>query len=111
LSTLVTCTVQDADGLIERDVPGGPDAIARAVEAVLETLEREQRGLTTYRAFRLAREQVAPLAWEPAARHVAAAQRAAAALSRSGHVGLESWDDGRAPVRAAVSKHLDLDWA
>jgi hypothetical protein len=90
---------EDAYGLIERDVPGGPDAIARGVEAVLERLERDQRGLTTYQAFRLAQAQVAPLVWS---QHIVTSllrSEPQLRLSRSGQVGLASWDDVRAPTR------------
>jgi hypothetical protein len=93
---------EDAYGLIDRDVPGGPDAIARAVEAVLEVLEREQRGLTTYQAFRLAQEQVAPLTWSQPLVTSLLRSEPQLRLSRSGHVGLASWDDVRAPTRAEL---------
>jgi hypothetical protein len=93
----------DSYGLIERDVPGGPDAIARAVEAVAEVLRRDQRGLTTYQAFRLAQAEVAPLAWTQQLLTCLLRSEPQLRLSRAGQVGLASWDDVRGPTRVSSS--------
>lgn len=88
---------EDRYGLVERDVPGGAEAIARAVDAVVGALAKRERGLTVHQAHALgARSEhgwnvelfTSLLRSEPQLR-----------LSRSGHVGLSSWDDVRAPTR------------
>ncbi|HEU4583695.1 MAG TPA: sigma factor-like helix-turn-helix DNA-binding protein [Polyangiaceae bacterium] len=92
-------------GLIERDVPGGSQAIARAVEAVLERLEAGQRGLTAHQARHVAADAVGET-WSPELVLSLLRSEPQLRLSRSGHVGLVSWDDVRAPTRGEFIRQL-----
>jgi sigma-70-like protein len=88
-------------GLVERDVSGGAQAIARAVEAVLETLASSGRGLTIHQAHQLA-TAMAREAWSPDLVLSLLRSEPQLRMSRAGHVGLASWDDLRAPSRGEL---------
>lgn len=89
---------EDLYGLIERDVSGGSQAIARAVEAVVEELATRQRGLTMYQAYQIATAEAGER-WSQELVSSLLRSEPQLRLSRSGHVGLSSWDDVRATTR------------
>lgn len=88
-------------GLVERDIPGGAEAVATAVDAITAQLEASGRGLTPHQATLLvqglselhrgwSRELVVSvLRSEPSLR-----------IDRSRNIGLDGWDDARCPARA-----------
>ncbi|HLV65037.1 MAG TPA: DNA-directed RNA polymerase subunit alpha C-terminal domain-containing protein, partial [Polyangiaceae bacterium] len=99
----------DADlyGLLERDVPGGADAIALAADAVAAHLEQTGKGLTQYQAEMLVRQLSSVHApWSTDLIRSVLRNEPRLHLSRGGGVGLSEWDDVRAPTRAAVLQRL-----
>lgn len=108
LTMLLLCSpfvrlAPDRYGLIERDVPGGAEAIARGVQAVIDRLESTQRGLTSYQATRLAAE-AASQAWPVELVTSLLRSEPQLRLSRQGHVGLSNWDDARVLGRGELMR-------
>src|SRR5690606_28430403 len=90
-------------GLVSRDVPGGPEAVARFTDALAAELDRAGKGLTAagLAAF-AARLSDAHARWTiPMARGIARSD-ARFQLSRGGAVGLATWDDTRVMTRAQL---------
>ncbi len=92
-------------GLVERDLPGGADAIAEATEQLEAVLQRRGRGLTAHQV----RSEVATLS----AAHTQWTQDMCLSvirgdptfrLSRSGNVGLSEWDTVNVPTRVELFK-------
>jgi hypothetical protein len=84
----------DQYGLLTRDVPGAHDAIATALNAVVETLDQSQRVLSLSAAFELAREQ-AKQAWSIELVRSLIGSDPALCLSPSDDVRLRRWEHAR----------------
>ncbi len=91
----------DQYGLVERDVPGGAGAIASASQAVVDELSGRGRGLTFHQANQLARAATGQ-PWSDELLASLLRNEPQLRLARSGHVGLASWDDVRAPKRSEL---------
>jgi hypothetical protein len=88
-------------GLVERDIPGGPEAVASAIEAVIARLTETAHGLTPHQASELV-ERLSPVHADWSRPLVVSVLRSEASLriDRSKNIGLEEWDDARCPARA-----------
>ncbi|MDQ3030944.1 MAG: AAA family ATPase [Myxococcota bacterium] len=87
-------------GLLERDVPGGADALAEATDQVASVLGRRDRGLSAHHAH----EEVRVLSshharWSEQLTFSVLHGDARFRFSQSGAVGLASWDSTRVPTR------------
>src|SRR5690606_14714885 len=88
-------------GLVERDVPGGAEAVAQAVAVVTDHLTNTEVGLTPFQAQQL----IAPLSavhrtWTmPLVKSVLRSEPSLR-FDRSRNVGLADWDAARFPARA-----------
>lgn len=87
-------------GLLERDVPGGPEAVAEAVAAVTDHLEATQKGLTPHQATQLV-QALSPTHQSWSRQLVTSLLRNEASLriARSKTIGLADWEDVRCPAR------------
>ena len=91
-------------GLIERDLPGGPDAAAQAVTALLQTLAQHDRGLWL-------QDALAPLVdqstffgrWTTPMLRSVCRHDPRLITSPAGAVGLTAWGNVRAPSRKGVA--------
>jgi hypothetical protein len=95
----------DADryGLVERDLPGGLEALAKATDHVASLLERRQRGL----GVRPICDQVKRLGrlharWTPELCGCLLRRDARFRVAMSGAVGLSSWESVRLPTRVEL---------
>lgn len=88
-------------GLVERDVPGGAEAVAQAVAAVIDHLTNTEVGLTAHQAQQLiARLSDVHRGWSlPLVKSVLRSEPNLR-FDRSKNVGLAEWDDARFPARA-----------
>ena len=90
-------------GLTERDLPGGAEALATALEHMVGVMERRQRGFGRGQVF----AEIAPLSPEhgqwtvPMCRSVLRGDPRFR-LSTSGGIGLTTWEDVRVPSRADI---------
>lgn len=88
-------------GLVERDVPGGPEAVATAVEAVATHLSETSRGLTPHQATLLVQGlSEVHATWSPQLVVSLLRSEPTLRIDRSKNIGLEEWDDARCPTRA-----------
>lgn len=96
-------------GLIERDLPGGADAAAEAIEALESDLEARGVGLAPTEALERVRELDGPHAsWTIEMVRSIARDAGSLRVNRSGSIGLAEWDDERVPTRRElVRAHLD----
>jgi hypothetical protein len=87
-------------GLVDRDIPGGPEAVAAAIDGVVQQLTGTQQGMTPHQATELVRSL--------SESHAAWSQQLVASLlrsepririDRSRNIGLDAWDDVRCPGR------------
>jgi hypothetical protein len=87
-------------GLVERDIPGGPTALAAAIEAVIQRLSETERGLTPYQATLLV-QALSPehAAWSRQLVTSVLRNEASLRIDRSRNIGLDAWDDVRCPTR------------
>jgi len=87
-------------GLLERDVPGGPPAVAAAIEAILERLATTQVGLTSHQATLLVNGvSEAHARWTTSLVLSLLRNEPTLRLDRSKNIGLDEWDDVRCPTR------------
>jgi hypothetical protein len=87
-------------GLVERDIAGGPQAVAAAIEAVIQALNESQQGLTPHQATLLVKSLSATHAtWTPQLVTSLLRSEASLRIDRSRNIGLDEWDDVRCPTR------------
>jgi hypothetical protein len=84
----------DQYGLLARDVPGGPEAIASALHLVAEQLERSRRVLSLNDAFALVQERVKQ-PWSIELVRSLVSSDPALCLSATGDVRLRRWEHAR----------------
>lgn len=90
-------------GLVDRDVPGGADALAEAEQALEDELEERQRGLSPGEAFALVHDlSDAHSRWSLELVRSVARQSESFRISRSDGIGLADWDDARLPTRRDI---------
>jgi hypothetical protein len=94
-------------GLVERDLPGGPEALAEAANALEAELEARQEGLGVGEVLALVRE-LSPEheRWTLEMAKSVPRLHDAFRLNRSGGIGLADWDDERLPTRRDLVKSL-----
>jgi superfamily I DNA/RNA helicase/mRNA-degrading endonuclease RelE of RelBE toxin-antitoxin system len=91
---------QDRIGLLERDVPGGVNAIAEAVEHVEALLSRRERGLSSFHLHQEVRLLSAVHAeWSEPLTLSLIRSDGRFRLSQGGAVGLARWESTRVPTR------------
>jgi hypothetical protein len=87
-------------GLVERDIPGGPQAVAGAIEAVVQKLNETERGLTPHQATQLVNALSADHAtWTRQLVTSVLRNEPSVRIDRSKNIGLDDWDDVRCPTR------------
>ncbi len=92
-------------GLVERDIPGGPKAVAAAVEAVVRALTESQLGLTPHRATLLINGISETLAtWTRPLVTSVLRSESTIRIDRTRNIGLEEWDDSRCPTRPELMR-------
>jgi hypothetical protein len=84
----------DQYGLLSRDVPGGHEAIAQALNSLVDTLEQRQRALDPSEALAVVRGQIKH-PWSPELVRSLIASDPALALSSSHDVSLRGWEHAR----------------
>ncbi|RYZ09241.1 MAG: hypothetical protein EOO73_05630 [Myxococcales bacterium] len=88
-------------GLVERDVPGGPQAVAAAIEAVGSALRESQLGLTPHQATQLVHAlSETHASWSRELVTSVLRNESTIRIDRSRNIGLDEWDDVRCPTRA-----------
>jgi len=87
-------------GLVERDIPGGPQAVAAAIEAVVRLLSETQVGLTPHQAT-LAVNGISDVHAQWSRQLVTSVLRneSTIRIDRTKNIGLDEWDDVRCPTR------------
>jgi hypothetical protein len=91
---------EDLVGLMERDLPGGTEALAEATEHVAALLERRAKGLGTGQLWlEVVRLGSVYAQWTPEMCLSVVRGDARFRLSQSGAVGLASWESVRVPTR------------
>lgn len=98
-------------GLVERDIPGGPQTVVAAIEAVVAHLTQTQRGITPHQATVLVRG-LSPLhaTWSRQLVTSVLRNEASLRIDRSRNIGLDAWDDVRCPTRAGFI-HREVEHA
>lgn len=87
-------------GLLERDVPGGPEAVAAAIDAVVQTLTETEHGLTPHQATELVhRLSDVHATWSQQLVTSILRNESRLRIDRSRNIGLDEWDDVRCPAR------------
>lgn len=87
-------------GLVERDIPGTPESLVAAVEAVTEQLSSTQQGLTAHQATELVRSlSELHAGWSRELVLSVLRSEATLRIDRSRNIGLDEWDDARCPNR------------
>ncbi|WP_437737337.1 UvrD-helicase domain-containing protein [Sorangium sp. So ce1335] len=90
-------------GLIDRDLPGGAEALAEAVEHAAALLERRQRGLGSAQLLvELTRLSPAHAHWNAEMCLSVLRGDSRFRLSQAGAVGLSSWESVRVPTRTEL---------
>jgi plasmid stabilization system protein ParE len=88
-------------GLVERDVPGGAEAVAQAIAVVTDHLTNTQVGLTPFQAQQLiAHLSDVHRTWSLPLVKSLLRSEPTLRIDRSKNVGLAEWDDARFPARA-----------
>ncbi|HEY5374327.1 MAG TPA: sigma factor-like helix-turn-helix DNA-binding protein, partial [Polyangiaceae bacterium] len=87
-------------GLVERDIPGGPLAVAAAIEAVIRVLNDTQLGLTPHQATRIV-NALSPVhaSWTRQLVTSVLRNESSLRIDRTKNIGLDEWDDARCPTR------------
>ena len=94
-------------GLLERDLPGGADAAAEAVEALESELETRGVGLAPAEALEVVHELEGPHAsWTIEMVRSIARDAGSLRVNRSGSIGLAEWDDEQIPTRRELVREL-----
>jgi hypothetical protein len=87
-------------GLIERDIPGGPQAVAAAIEAVVRVLRETQLGLTAHQATQIVNALSGTHAtWSRQLVTSVLRNESTIRIDRTKNIGLDEWDDVRCPTR------------
>lgn len=87
-------------GLVERDIPGGPQAVAAAVEAVVRALTETQIGLTPHQATVLVNKlSEVHATWTRQLVTSVLRNESTIRIDRTKNIGLDEWDDSRCPTR------------
>ncbi|MDF3069629.1 MAG: putative polymerase sigma factor [Polyangiaceae bacterium] len=87
-------------GLVERDVPGGPQAVAAAIEAVGRALRESQLGLTPHQATQIVHALSETHAtWSRELVTSVLRNESTIRIDRTRNIGLDEWDDVRCPTR------------
>ncbi len=87
-------------GLLDRDVPGGPTAVAAAIEAVVKSLNDTQLGLTPYQATSLVNAlSDVHASWTTSMVLSLLRNETSVRIDRTRNIGLDEWDDVRCPSR------------
>jgi hypothetical protein len=87
-------------GLVERDIPGGPQAVATAVEAVVRALTETQLGLTPHQATLLVNGlSDVHATWARQLVTSVLRNESTIRIDRTKNIGLDEWDDVRCPTR------------
>jgi hypothetical protein len=88
-------------GLLERDIPGGPSAVAAAIEAIVQTLKTTQVGLTRHQATLIV-QALSPehATWTRQLVSSVLRNEASIRIDRAKNIGLDDWDDVRCPNRS-----------
>lgn len=85
----------DQYGLLSRDVPGGHEAIAGALNSLVEALDESQRALSVEAAFALVRPALKQ-PWSIELMRSLIGSEPALCMSSSGEISLRRWGQGRA---------------
>lgn len=97
-------------GLVDRDLPGGREALEGFGEAVEEELLARQVGMTDHELELLATRMGAPFdTWPLEALKTAVRRHPQIQLNRSGSVGLTGWPAEKFPTRAGVLRRATED--
>ena len=92
-------------GLVERDLPGGTQAMEEATEHLEAVLERRGRGMTAFQAkSEVATLGAAQAQWSEEMCLSVVRSEPVFRLSRAGNVGLSDWDTVRVPPRVELVK-------
>jgi hypothetical protein len=87
-------------GLVERDIPGGPQAVATAIEAVVRVLHESQLGLTPHQATNIVNALTETHAtWTRQLVTSVLRNESTIRVDRTKNIGLDEWDDVRCPTR------------
>lgn len=87
-------------GLVQRDIPGGPQAVAAAIEAVVRVLHESQLGLTPHRATQIVNAlSEAHATWTRQLVTSVLRNESTIRVDRTKNIGLDEWDDVRCPTR------------
>ncbi|HET9929773.1 MAG TPA: sigma factor-like helix-turn-helix DNA-binding protein, partial [Polyangiaceae bacterium] len=87
-------------GLVVRDIPGGPQAVAAAIEAVVRTLTESQVGLTPHRAtVHVNGISDTHATWSRQLVTSVLRNESTIRIDRTRNIGLDAWDDARCPTR------------
>jgi hypothetical protein len=87
-------------GLIDRDIPGGPQAVAAAIEAVVRVLRETQLGLTTHQATQIVNALSGTHAtWPQQLVTSVLRNESTIRIDRTKNIGIDEWDDVRCPTR------------
>jgi hypothetical protein len=88
-------------GLVARDIPGGPQAVAAAIETIVRALNETERGLTPHQATELVNATSSVHAgWSRELVVSVVRNEPRIRIDRSKNIGLDEWDDVRCPARA-----------
>jgi hypothetical protein len=86
--------------LVVRDIPGGAQAVAAAIEAVVRTLTESQVGLTPHQATALVNGISDTHAkWSRQLVTSVLRNESTIRIDRTRNIGLDEWDDARCPTR------------
>jgi hypothetical protein len=87
-------------GLVERDIPGGPQAVAAAIEAVIRVLRDTQVGLTPHQATLVVNGlSDVHATWTRQLVTSVLRNESTIRIDRAKNIGLDEWDDARCPTR------------
>lgn len=87
-------------GLVERDIPGGPQAVAGAIEAVVRVLSDTQLGLTPHQATQIVNGlSDVHATWTRQLVTSVLRNESTIRIDRTKNIGLDEWDDARCPTR------------
>jgi hypothetical protein len=92
-------------GLVERDIPGGPQAVAAAIEAVVRVLRETQLGLTPHQAAQIVNALTETHAtWSRQLVTSVLRNESTIRIDRTKNIGLDEWDDARCPTRPELMR-------
>jgi hypothetical protein len=87
-------------GLVDRDIPGGPEAVAAAIDGVVQQLTGTHQGMTPHQATELVRAlSECHSLWSQQLVASLLRSEPRIRIDRSRNIGLDAWDDVRCPGR------------